>query len=96
MENSNFLVRNSAALTFKLEIDFWLAQVAQTLIGMIAFLVYNRQSFAFRLICSALSVAGPSRGGGGGGGGTLLPGPSSKGATKKQRPLKFMNTRLLN
>jgi hypothetical protein len=51
------LLRNSAALTFKLEIDFWLAEVAQTLIGMIAFLVYMRQSFAFRLICSALSVA---------------------------------------
>ena len=30
MENSNFLVRNSAAMTFKLEIDFWLAHAGGT------------------------------------------------------------------
>jgi hypothetical protein len=85
MENSNFLVRNSAALTFKLEIDFWLAQVAQTLIGMIAFLVYNHQSFAFRLICSALSMAGPSRRGGG----TLPPGPQLERGHKETKALKI-------
>jgi hypothetical protein len=86
MENSNFSVRNSAALTFKLEIDFWLAQVAQTLIGMIAFLVYNRQSFAFRLIFSALSVAGPSRGGGGG---HFAPGPPLERGHKETKALKI-------
>jgi hypothetical protein len=86
MENSNFLVRSSAALTFKLEIDFWLAQVAQTLIGMIAFLVYMRQSFAFRLILLSI-VRGRATESGGGGRRPLCPWPQLKMGPKATKAL---------